>query len=139
MTDEEIEKILWLNRAFHADNKIKALEAIRERNKSIAERCTATYGGSSGSSTHSGNSQEAIIHAICDDNIKIQERLAELVTFRQEISDVIEKLHDDELETIMHMRYLAYMKTYQIAEILHYDRKTIQRKHKIALSKIECP
>lgn len=138
MTEEQLEKISWLNRAFHADNKIKVLEAIRERNRSIAERCTATYDGSGGSGTHE-NSQEAIIHAICDDNIKIQERLRELMSYRAEIKSAIERLGNDELETIMSMRYLAYMKPYQIAEVLHYDRKTIQRKHKTALDLIKCP
>lgn len=138
MTEEQLEKIAWLNRAFHADNKIKALEAIRERNKSIAERCTATYDSSGSSGTHE-NSQEAIIHAICDDNIKIQERLKELMSYRTEIKNAIERLDNDELETIMNMRYLAYMKPYQIADALHYDRKTIQRKHKAALDIIKCP
>lgn len=138
LTEEQMEKINWLNRAFYADNMIKALEAIRERNKSIAERCTASY-DSNGSSGSYANSQETIIHTICDDNIRIQKQLDELIICRAEIKEAIEGIGNAELVTIMNMRYLAYMKPYQIAEALHYDRKTIQRKHKTALDLIRCP
>lgn len=136
MTDEQIEKVAYLNRAFYADNKIKALEEVLKKNRSIAERCTASYENSGGSSGSHDNSQEKIIHQLCDDNFKIQEELKELMKIRKEIKKAILTLKNDELETILNMRYLAYKNMTQIAESMNYDRKTIQRKHKIALDKL---
>lgn len=136
MTDEQLEKIAYLNRAFHIDNKIKALEAVRLRNKSIAERCTASYENAGGSSGSHDNNQEQIIHQICDDDIKIAEQLKSLLECRRDIQKAIACVQNDELETILSMRYLAYMNVQAIADELHYDKRTIIRKHIKALDKI---
>lgn len=137
MTDEQLEKIKWLNRAFYADNKIKSLEEVQKKNRSIAERCTASYENTGGSSGTHDNSQEKIIHQICDDDMKISEQLEELRRCRTDIQRAITAIHNDELETILNMRYLAYMHVQDIADTLHYDRQTIHRKHKKALDLVE--
>ncbi|MCQ2464370.1 MAG: DUF1492 domain-containing protein [Oscillospiraceae bacterium] len=136
MTDEQLEKIAYLNRAFHADNKIKALEATRKQNKSIAERCTASYENSGGSSGSHDNSQERILHQICDDDMKITQMFHDLVECRRDIQNAIACVQNDELETILNMRYLAYMSVQQIADELHYDKRTILRKHLKAIDQI---
>lgn len=137
MTEEQLEKIAYLNRAFHADNKIRALEAIRMKNKSIAERCTASYENSGGSSETHINSQEQILHQICDDDMKIAQMLRELVECRGDIQNAISYVKNDELETILNMRYLAYMSVQEIADELHYDKRTILRKHLKALDRVD--
>ena len=143
MTDEQRAKTAWLNRAFYADNKIKALEEVRKKNKSIAERCTASYESDGTTSGSHNNSQEKILHQLCDDDLKIQTEYRELCAVRDEIRDAITAVHNDEYETILYMRHLAYMTVQAIAEDLHYDRKTIQRKYIRALDLIEtvgkCP
>lgn len=139
MTDEQLEKIAYLNRAFYADNKIKALEAVRLRNKSIAERCTASYENSGGTSGGHENSQERILHQICDDDLKIAEQIDNLLNCRRDVQTAIAEVKNDEYETILYMRYLAYMGMQEIADTLHYDRKTITRKHLSALDKVKCP
>ena len=137
MTEEQKEIRKWLNRAFYVNNKIKALEAVRERNRALATKCTASYESDGSTSGSQDNSKEKIIHEICDNDLAIRKELDSLVKIRTEISKKISGLEKDELETILSMRYLGYMSMQQIADQMHYDRRTIQRKYIIALDKIK--
>ena len=137
MTEEQKEIRKWLNRAFYVNNKIKALEAVRERNRALATKCTASYESDGSTSGSQDNSKEKIIHEICDNDLAIRKELDSLVKIRTEISKKISDLENDELETILSMRYLGYMSMQQIADQMHYDRRTIQRKYIIALDKIK--
>ena len=137
MTEEQKEIRKWLNRAFYVNNKIKALEAVRERNRALATKCTASYESDGSTSGSQDNSKEKIIHEICDNDLAIRKELDSLVKIRTEISKKISGLENDELETILSMRYLGYMSMQQIADQMHYDRRTIQRKYIIALDKIK--
>jgi len=139
MTEEQTIKVQWLNRAFYVNNKIKALEEALKQNRSIAERCTASYENSGGSSGSHDNSQEKIIHQIIDEGDRIRAQLEELMSIREEIKSAITALNNDEYEAILCMRYLAYKKTQEIADAMHYDRKTIYRKYIKALDLIRCP
>lgn len=136
MTEEQNETSRWLDRARNADNVIKALEAVHCKDKSIAERCTVLYDSSGGSSGSGDNSVERAVHQLCDDSLKIRIRIDELRNIRSEIASVIESVSDPDLRTILHMRYLGYMKMYEIAGELNYDRRTIQRKHIEALDAV---
>jgi len=134
--NEQQEKISeWLNRAFHTESKIKALELVREKNKALALRCSSS-GGNGGSSGGHENSQEKILIEICENDKEIRAEIQLLIEQRKEISAVIHSLENAEYEAILDMRYLAYKKTHEIANEFHYDRKTIQRKHKAALDRI---
>ena len=137
MTEEQKEIRKWLNRAFYVNNKIKALEAVRERNRALATKCTASYESDGSTSGSQDNSKEKIIHEICDNDLAIRKELDSLVKIRTEISKKISGLENDELETILSMRYLGYISMQQIADQMHYDRRTIQRKYIIALDKIK--
>ena len=137
MTEEQKEIRKWLNRAFYVNNKIKALEAVRERNRALATKCTASYESDGSTSGSQDNSKEKINHEICDNDLAIRKELDSLVKIRTEISKKISGLENDELETILSMRYLGYMSMQQIADQMHYDRRTIQRKYIIALDKIK--
>ena len=137
MTEEQKEIRKWLNRAFYVNNKIKALEAVRERNRALATKCTASYESDGSTSGSQDNSKEKIIHEICDNDLAIRKELDSLVKIRTDISKKISELQNDELETILSMRYLGYMSMQQIADQMHYDRRTIQRKYIIALDKIK--
>lgn len=137
MTEEQAEMVRWLNRALYADNKIKALEAVRDKNRALAAKCSISYeNDGSAAGTHE-NKHEKILHEICDNNVAIKAELDNLVGVRSEIFNAISSLNNDELETILNMRYLGYMNMQQIADKLHYERKTIQRKHITALDKLK--
>lgn len=127
MTEEQIKKMQWLNRAYFAEGKIKALEAVREKNQAIAIRCN---------SYRSTEEQKEIIKKLHDDVTTLKDELFELASLRMEIRDTIATIENNEYEAILNMRYLAYMKMQEIADLMGYDRKTIQRKHKSALEKL---
>ena len=137
MTTEQLAKIQWLNRAFHAEKNYKAWLAKLERDRSIAERLTRS---TDGTGSPSGNSTEISLIQLADTEKRTLERLQELVRIREEITAVIQAISDLDAQTILIRHYLAYETFEQIAERMHYDKRTIQRKHKQALDKIviEC-
>jgi len=137
MTLDQLAKIQWLNRAFHAEKNYKAWLAKLERDRSIAERLTRS---TDGTGSPSDNGTETALIRLADTEQRTQERLQELVRIREEITVVIEAVPDLDAQSILIRHYLAYETFEQIAEKMHYDKRTIQRKHKQALDKIviEC-
>lgn len=136
MTIEQLKKIDWLNRAFRADQKINALIAVQKQNKSLACRCTATYSSDGSTPGSHTNSQEAILHKICDDSIKFNQMIDYLADVRNEIFSAISAIGDDELETVLLHHFLAYKTWEQTAECMGYDVRTIRRKKIKAIDKM---
>ncbi|MBQ7046285.1 MAG: hypothetical protein IJN85_00900 [Oscillospiraceae bacterium] len=60
MTAQQRKIIAWLNRAYYAEKKLRALESLRESDRERAQRITAVYGGNDkGKSDSRSNTQEA--------------------------------------------------------------------------------
>lgn len=139
MTTEQLERIRWLNRAFHAEKAAKAWLAKLERDRSLAERIT--HGGGSPGGTPSGNSTEDALIRLATTEQETQQRLRELVTIREEITQAIAAVDDYDMQAILVRHYLAYETFETIAEKMHYSERTVRRKHLLALQKIvlECP
>lgn len=137
MTTEQLKKIAWLNRAFYAEKLAKAYLEKCEREKSLAQRLSRTFSESSGSS---GNSTENALIRLAVTERQTQEKLRELVCIREEITEAIQRIEDNDLQAVLVWRYLNYFTFEQTAEKMHYDKRTIQRKHQKALDKIviEC-
>ena len=134
MTAEQIERIRWLNRAFHAEKAAKAWLAKLERDRGLAERISR--GLSSGSGGASGNSTEDALIRLADTERETQQRLRELVAIRDEITAVISRLDDYDMQAILVRHYLAYETFELIAEKMHYSERSIKYKHKAALDKV---
>lgn len=131
MTAEQIERIRWLNRAFHAEKAAKAWLAKLERDRSLAERIT--HGAGSPGGTPSGNSTEDALIRLATTEQETQQRLRELVAIREEITQAIAAVDDYDMQAILVRHYLAYETFEMIAEKMHYDESTVRRKHKKAL------
>jgi len=116
MTIEQLDKIEWLNRAFRADLKANALMAVQEQERKMMLRF--------------GVGEEKISSEAIDDVID------RLIDVRVEISNAIAEINDCELEAILNYRYLAYKNMQDIADLMHYDKSTVQRKHKKAIEKL---
>lgn len=143
MTQEERKrKVDWLNRAFHAEKNAKAWMAKLERDRSLAERITrnASESFQNGTSGAGSNSTENYLIRLADTQERLQEALRALADVREEITRVIQAVDDLDAQTVLVRHYLAYEKIDTIAEKMHYDRRTIQRKHNQALEQvvIEC-
>lgn len=145
MTIEHLEKIAWLNRAFYAEKKVKALESIRKRDRERTQRITANYEGKDkGRSDGRINGVEEALIMLAESDEKYESALHDYTVLRREIQSAIESLHDDELETIFMYRYLDYKTMEQIAELMNYSERTIRRKHfkgveKLSGNVLECP
>lgn len=133
MTEEQTEKIAWLNRAFHAEKAAMAWRAKLERDRSLAERISRSGSGSGGAS---GNGTENALIRLAQTEEETQERLQELVNIREEISTAIRAVEDNDMQAILVRHYLVYETFETIADKMHYDESTIRRKHKKALDKI---
>ena len=133
MTEEQTEKIAWLNRAFHAEKAAMAWRAKLERDRSLAERISRSGSGSGGAS---GNGTENALIRLAQTELETQERLQELVNIREEISTAIRAVEDNDMQAILVRHYLVYETFETIADKMHYDESTIRRKHKKALDKI---
>ena len=137
MTIEHLEKIAWLNRAFYAEKKVKALESIRKRDRERTQQITANYeGNDKGKSDGRKNGVEEALMMLAESNEKYDNALHDYSVLRREIESAIENLHDDELETIFMYRYLDYKTMEQIAELMNYNERTIIRKHKAGIEKL---
>lgn len=137
MTDEQFEKIAWLNRAFHAEKKVKALGSLLERDKERAKDISANYEkNDKGKSDSRTNGMEEALLMLAETEEKYNKALVDYTHCRREIETVIRELHNDELEAVFIRRYLNYQTITDIGRAIMYDRKTIQRKHKAGLEKL---
>lgn len=133
MTEEQLAKIQWLNRAFHAEKNAKAWQAKLERDRSLAERISRSGNGTGGGQ---GNSTEDALLRLAQTEEEARARLHELVGIREEISGAIRSVEDQDMQTILIRHYLAYETFETIADKMHYDERTIRRKHKKAIDKV---
>ena len=126
MTQEQLGKIEWLTRAFHANNKANSLLAVKEQNKKLKDIAS---GGSM-------EKAEEIIKLIESNENKIDEYVDSVVAMRTEVSQAIEAVNDDDCEAVLNNHYLGYLTWEKTAEVMHYAVRTIKDKHKKALDKI---
>lgn len=133
MTEEQLAKIQWLNRAFHAEKNAKAWQAKLERDRSLAERISRSGNGIGGGQ---GNSTEDALLRLAQTEEEARARLHELVGIREEISGAIRSVEDQDMQAILIRHYLAYETFETIADKMHYDERTIRRKHKKAIDKV---
>jgi cell fate (sporulation/competence/biofilm development) regulator YmcA (YheA/YmcA/DUF963 family) len=61
---------------------------------------------------------------------RLGEKLTELQDRLAEMEDWLDSLEDEEIETILRMKYRNGMKDWQIAEELGYDRSTVSAKQR---------
>ena len=101
MTDKQPEIKHWLNRAFYADKKVKALKMLlkqhRERAEGFAVCCECN---DKGKSSGRKNSTEDALIRLADIEQKLQQQIAELSGITAEIADAVSKLYDNDLERI---------------------------------------
>ncbi len=137
MTAKEREVKYWLNRAFYADKKVKALEMLlrqcRERAESVSICCE---GNDKGKSSGSKNGTEDALIKLVDTEQKLQRQIFELLDITDEISEAISKLKDDDLETVLIHRYILFHTIEETAEIMNYGRETVKRKTNQAIEKL---
>lgn len=137
MTEKELELRHWLNRAFYADKKAKALEMLVEQCRERSQRLTVCWeGNDSGRKSGSQNGTEEAIMKLIDVSHKAAAQRLEAVSVLAEIQERITTLKDYDLEAVLIHRYLLFHTDSETAEIMHYDERTIRRKRQLAIEKL---
>lgn len=135
----------WLNRAFYADKKAKALDMLVRQCRERAEGLTrGSECNDKGKSDGTENGTENALMKLAEMERKADEQKAEAVNTSAEIQKAIEKLNDFDLEAVMIHRYLLFHTDKETAELMNYDERTIRRKREKAIKKLsgcalECP
>lgn len=137
MTVRQLEIKRWLNRAFYAEKKVKALKTFlrlcRERAEGLSVCCE---GNDKGKCSGSKNGTEDALMKLVDTEHKLQRQIIELVAISDEIFDAISKIGDDDLETVLIHRYILFHTIEETAEIMNYGRETVKRKTNQAIEKL---
>lgn len=127
----------WLNRAFYADKKVKAIEMLVQQCRERAESISACYEcNDKGKSTGFKNGTENALIKLADTEQKLQRQLSELVGISDEISDAVSKLDDNDLETVLIHRYILFHTIEETAELMHYSPRTVRDKQRTAIEKL---
>lgn len=109
-----------LRRGSDIYKNIESLRAYIEANEAIAE----------------GMHDPQLLQLINAQTTELNFQYAKLLKVRSMIDKCISSLDDRDLRSIMTMRYLGHLSTFAIADLLHYGRNSVNRKHKQALSKL---
>lgn len=137
MTVRQLEIKRWLNRAFYAEKKVKALKTLlrlcRERAEGLSGCCE---GNDKGKSSGCKNGTEDALMKLVDTEHKLQRQIIELVAISDEIFDAISKIGDDDLETVLIHRYILFHTIEETAEIMNYSPRTVRDKQKKAIEKL---
>lgn len=136
-TMPEIELKRWLNRAFYADKKAKALEMLvsqcRERAQGLSR---SSEGNDTGKSDSVKNGTENALMKLAEMEERFDRQQIECVNISDEVSKAIAKLHDLDLETVLVHRYLLFHTIEQTAEIMNYSVRAVHYKNKKAIEKL---
>lgn len=137
MTDKQLEIKHWLNRAFYADKKVKALEMLLKQHRERAEGLSGfREGNDKGKSSGCKNGTEDALIRLADIEQKLQQQIAELSGITAEIVDAVSKLCDNDLETVLIHRYLLFHTVEETAELMNYSPRTVRDKQKKAIEKL---
>lgn len=137
MTIEEIELRHWLNRAFYADKKAKALEALVQQCRERAQGLSVNWEcNDTGKSDGSENGTEDALMRLAEIERKALGLKLECADILSETLTKIWELHNDDLEAVLINRYILFYTIEQTAEIMNYHPNTVKCKVKKAIQKL---
>ena len=133
----ELELKHWLNRAFYADKKAKALDALAQQCRERAQGLTVNWECTdTGKSDSTQNGTENALMKLADIERKALDLRLECANILSETLTAIWKLEDDDLEAVLINRYVLYYTIEQTAEIMNYAPRTVRKKQKQAIEKL---
>lgn len=136
MTEKELDLRHWLNRAFYADKKAKALDMLVSQCRERATGLVRYSENDACKNSTSKNGTESALMKLAEIEEKATAQKAEAVKVSAEIQDAISMLHDDDLEAVLIHRYLNFLTVDRTAEIMNYSSETIKRKQRAAIEKL---
>ncbi|MBR3422682.1 MAG: hypothetical protein IKG98_11585 [Ruminococcus sp.] len=132
MTEQEMRE--YLESHFYASKMVKALEAEKEQLRIDAQGCEISYKDNFGGSNE--NITELKYTNLADEEARIDGEIRQLKKKQHEIRHLITLLDDDDLESVLIYRYIAYHTEAETAVGLNYAPRTVQEKIKKAIRKL---
>ena len=132
MTENEMRE--YLESHFYASKKIKALEAERMQLRMDATGGATSFEGNN--TTTKENGTERKLMRLADEEQKLDIQIAELRRLQGEVRESIASLEDNDLESVLIYRYIAYHTEEETAAGLNYAQRTVQEKIKKAIKKL---
>lgn len=136
---DEFELRNWLNSAFYADKKIKALDALVQRHKERAQGLSiCAEGNDTGKSDGTKNGTENALMKLAELQEKAEKQKVYAVEVIGRIQQAISLIDDKDLEAVLVHRYLLFETIEETAASMHYSPRTVKKKQKLAIEKL-CP
>ena len=124
----------WLNRGYKLDDEINSL--LKEQQEAFSKAIGVNYSATEKVQTSKRNTSEDRLINYASYSELIDNRVDELYAVKQEILQVINKVNDSVLRTLLIKRYINFQTWEEIACGMNYSYRQICRLHGKALSKI---
>ncbi len=129
----------YLSQAFGLNQRIESkIDQIAVLND-LATKATVTYSDMPKSPNRDGSRMEDAIIKIIDLESEINKDMMKLVELKKDIIRRVKAVESAELQTILELRYLSYMRWEEIAIELGYGIDNVYHLHRKALDEIEIP
>lgn len=125
----------YLNRAYKTELRINIKLEKLETLRSLAEKTTTVL--TDMPKAQNIGDPENILVKIADMETELKDEIGELLDIKSEVQETIKTLQDPELELVLDLRYLCYKTWRDIALVMSYDVRHIQRLHGEALAKLK--
>ena len=126
----------YLNQARLLDQRISAKLDRVARLRSLTEKVTATIGPEVRSGARNVTTLENRIIRLVAAEDDLNADIDRLVDLKQEISDTISRIGDPDSQLLLELRYLCFRNWNEIAGVLGYHVRTVQRLHGRALREL---
>ena len=129
----------YLSQAFGLNQRIESkIDQIAVLND-LATKATVTYSDMPKSPNRDGSRMEDAIIKIIDLESEINKDMMKLVELKKDIIRRVKAVESAELQTILELRYLSYMRWEEIAIERGYGIDNVYYLHRKALDEIEIP
>ena len=129
----------YLSQAFGLNQRIESKLGQIEELHDLAKKATVTYSDMPKNPNRGHSRMEDCICKIIDLESEINQDMIQLVELKKDIIGRIKAVESTELQTVLELRYLSYMRWEEIAIELGYGIDNVFRLHRNALDEIKIP
>lgn len=129
----------YLSQAFGLNQRIESKLGQIEELHDLATKATMTYSDMPKNPNRGHSRMEDCICKIIDLESEINQDMIQLVELKKDIIGRIKAVESTELQTVLELRYLSYMRWEEIAIELGYGIDNVFRLHRNALDEIKIP
>ena len=129
----------YLSQAFGLNQRIESKLGQIEELHDLATKATVTYSDMPKNPNRGHSRMEDCICKIIDLESEINQDMIQLVGLKKDIIGRIKAVESTELQTVLELRYLSYMRWEEIAIELGYGIDNVFRLHRNALDEIKIP